>query len=305
VADEGCPFLYRSIAIDGLRYFQTKLTDRLPAHRRPVLSNAARYTRIWERDDAAWHALSSCAMRALFVLCLLATVAHAAPVDPETRAEAKREYENGRLKFDLGKFDEAVESFQRAYELVDDPIILYNIGQSYRLGQNHSRALLFYKSYLRRRPDAPNRTEVERRITELTELLEEQKKHETEVHPEPRPEPKPKPQLEPKPEPRPEPASHRRTLIGVGAGLGGLGVVSLAIGGAMLGLAGSASDRVERAALTGMEFTAALRDTEVSGRRFNAAGISLLAIGGASTVAAAITLGIAFRHPANRSRAEH
>jgi tetratricopeptide (TPR) repeat protein len=245
-------------------------------------------------------------------LLLCGSLAHAAPPSSSSRAEAKQHYETGLLKFDVAKYDEAVEEFQKAYELIGDAAILYNIAQSYRLGQKYDKALVFYKNYLRRRPDAQNRAEVERRIAEMTEVLEKQKKateapptgtiRPTELPEKPSEPEKPAEPVKPvKPEAAPEPPppapTNRRALIGAGAGLGGLAVVSLVVGGTLLGLAGSASQEVEQAAANRMEFTPALRDTDASGRSFNTAGIALLAVGGASAVAAAVVLGIGLKPP--------
>jgi hypothetical protein len=96
---------------------------------------------------------------------------------PEKRAEARARYENGLRKFDVAKFDEAASEFVAAYEIVGDPSILYNIAQSYRLGERHEKALLFYKAYQRHLPPkSPVRAEVEKRITELGEVLKESKR---------------------------------------------------------------------------------------------------------------------------------
>jgi hypothetical protein len=51
---------------------------------------------------------------------------------------------------------------------------LFNIAQAYRLAGDHSNALQFYRSFLRRVPDAPNRTVIEARIAELKKLIEEE-----------------------------------------------------------------------------------------------------------------------------------
>ncbi len=99
-----------------------------------------------------------------------------AQLTPAKKAEARMHYENGSRKFDLTEYDDAAAEFKAAYELVGDPVILYNIAQSYRLARKHELALLFYKTYLRKVDSPPNKAEVESRIADLTKVIAEQKR---------------------------------------------------------------------------------------------------------------------------------
>jgi hypothetical protein len=89
----------------------------------------------------------------------------ASPVDDKVLA--KQHYESGARHFDLSEWDQALVEFKEAYRLKPDPTFLYNIAQCHRRLGHVGEALTFYKTYLRRAPDAPNREEVERRIQEL------------------------------------------------------------------------------------------------------------------------------------------
>ena len=80
---------------------------------------------------------------------------------------AKQHFESGASHFDLSEYDEALVEFKEAYRLKADATFLYNIAQCHRKLGHLEEALTFYKTYLRRSPDAPNREEVERRIQEL------------------------------------------------------------------------------------------------------------------------------------------
>ena len=91
--------------------------------------------------------------------------------DENTEA-ARRLYESGTRHFDLGEFDKALNDFKEGYRHRDDPVFLYNIAQCYRLQNDNLEALRFYKTYLRRAPNAPNREEVERRIQTLNESID-------------------------------------------------------------------------------------------------------------------------------------
>ena len=116
--------------------------------------------------------------RLILILCaLVALGAEArAQLTPQQKAEARKHYDAGSRKFDVGEYDSAAEEFKAAYEIVGDPVILYNIAQSYRLAQKHDLALRFYKTYLRKVPDTKNRAEVESRIEDLTRTIAEQKR---------------------------------------------------------------------------------------------------------------------------------
>ncbi|MFH0899036.1 MAG: SBBP repeat-containing protein, partial [Pseudomonadota bacterium] len=91
---------------------------------------------------------------------------------PKTQEQLAREhYQAGIIKYDLGQFDAAISEFQKAFELSNAPRLLFNIAQAYRLKNDYARARFFYKSYLRRQPDAANRQDVEARLQEIDEIL--------------------------------------------------------------------------------------------------------------------------------------
>jgi tetratricopeptide (TPR) repeat protein len=90
----------------------------------------------------------------------------------EDKEKARQTYEQGKTAYNLGDFDKAIELWKAGYEYKNDPIFLFNIAQAYRQKADHTRAVFFYKSYLREAPDAKNRTEVETRIAELQKLID-------------------------------------------------------------------------------------------------------------------------------------
>ena len=85
----------------------------------------------------------------------------------QNKALAKQHFEAGVSHFDLAEWEQALVEFKEAYRLKSDATFLYNIAQCHRKLGHVDDALTFYKTYLRRAPDAPNREEVERRILEL------------------------------------------------------------------------------------------------------------------------------------------
>ena len=103
--------------------------------------------------------------------------------DDAAASEAKRHYEEGTKAFNLGEYPRAIAEFKTAYNAKPDPLLLYNIAQSYRLAEDASQALFFYKSFLRNMPGATNRKEVEGRIKALEKQAAEQKKEGAAVPP--------------------------------------------------------------------------------------------------------------------------
>src|SRR5262245_8481114 len=109
----------------------------------------------------------------LFLL-LMVSLAIAVPArtaradDPATRS-ARRHFERGEKLFALGKFDEALEEYQTAFDAKPLPGFLYNIGQCYRNLGDYDQAIFSFKKYLKLEPEAPNKEAVERLIEELEE----------------------------------------------------------------------------------------------------------------------------------------
>jgi tetratricopeptide (TPR) repeat protein len=95
--------------------------------------------------------------------------------NPEAVARARAHYNKGTRQYDLGRFGEALAEFESAYLVVPDPVFLFNSAQCHRKLGNDEQALSFYRSYLRNAPDAPNRSEVVKRIQDL-EARESKKK---------------------------------------------------------------------------------------------------------------------------------
>jgi tetratricopeptide (TPR) repeat protein len=116
-------------------------------------------------------------------IALVSTVgqAEATPKEEAARAETSR----GAAAYNLGHYDEAAQHYEEAYRLIQDPTLLFNIGQSYRLAGKTDKAIVAYRSYLRTAPDdAPARAQVERRVKELEQAaLPAAAPVRTEVHP--------------------------------------------------------------------------------------------------------------------------
>jgi len=89
------------------------------------------------------------------------------PGNSKDLSASKQAYEEGLRAYNLGKWEQAAESFARAYELSGDAALLFNVGQAQRFAGNAKTAIIAYKAFLREKPGAANRPLVETKIREL------------------------------------------------------------------------------------------------------------------------------------------
>jgi tetratricopeptide (TPR) repeat protein len=110
---------------------------------------------------------------ATFSLVVAALVAFAAaPAQAQDAEKARQLFQQGSKYYDLGQFDKAIEAWQQGYDQKPDPGFLYNIAQAYRQKQDATKAIFFYKGYLRNSPKAHNRAEVDQKIATLQKQLD-------------------------------------------------------------------------------------------------------------------------------------
>jgi tetratricopeptide (TPR) repeat protein len=141
---------------------------------------------------------------AVFVLCAIAARAQAASDD---RAGAKAALAEGDRSFQLGRFDAAIDAYERAFGLDPQPAFLFNIALSHRRQyqidgkvDHLARARELYRNYLRLEPQSSRRAGVEKLIAELTAKIDEVR-----GRPEPPPAPGPVAPVAPEPAPANEP----------------------------------------------------------------------------------------------------
>lgn len=100
-----------------------------------------------------------------------AAAAPSAPPPPaggqvETDMQANRAL--GHRLFRLGRYEEAVAAFRRAYELKADARLLYDIAECYRAVGSIDQALDYYDRYLADWPEAYDRDQVEQKVAALS-----------------------------------------------------------------------------------------------------------------------------------------
>lgn len=109
---------------------------------------------------------------ALTLTCATASVTHAQ--DQGEDSEARALFEAGRVAFDEGRFENALEYFERSYELSRRPQLLYNIGSAADRLRRDEDALEAFEAFLEAVPTSPNRAHVEGRIRVLRSALGEE-----------------------------------------------------------------------------------------------------------------------------------
>ena len=92
--------------------------------------------------------------------------AEAVPTTPQ-EAEMQSQRALGHRLFRLGRYEEAVAAFRRAYEIKADARLLFDIAECYREVGAVNQALFYYDRYLAGWPEAFDRAEVEEKVADL------------------------------------------------------------------------------------------------------------------------------------------
>jgi len=169
--------------------------------------------------------------RLLFALALLVLASPRVGAQPATASSLEA---SGNKHFELAEYDAAITDFKEAFRISDAPGYLYNIAQAYRLKGDCRSASTFYKTYLRRMPDATNAAKVRERVTEMDACAGTQPAAPTPPAPTTttpaQPVPPPVEHPEPPPTPQPEhPTGSGRTWMKY-TGLASLGVGAVGLG---------------------------------------------------------------------------
>ncbi|MCP4807847.1 MAG: TonB-dependent receptor [Proteobacteria bacterium] len=102
---------------------------------------------------------------ALGLALFCSTAAHAAPKD-----EARRAFNDGLELIAAGDYDGGIAEFQRAYDLVPHPAVLYNIARAYADDGQYENAIEYFELYLATEPI--DRSEVEANVRTLQSRLD-------------------------------------------------------------------------------------------------------------------------------------
>jgi tetratricopeptide (TPR) repeat protein len=126
--------------------------------------------------------LSGMRMVALFVVLAFVAIASASVARAQDAAdpadandeEARTLFREGEAAYGEGRFEEALDRFQRAYELSQRVALLYNVGLAAMNVGKDREALEAFRGYLASDQDLPNRAIVEARVVTLERRIAEQ-----------------------------------------------------------------------------------------------------------------------------------
>ena len=103
--------------------------------------------------------------RLLVAFVLLVSFVRTASADD--RAHARAAFRAGSQHYNLGEFQQALDSFKEAYRNYEDPSFLFNIAQCERQLGHKREAVREYRAYLNNSENADNRESVRQIITQL------------------------------------------------------------------------------------------------------------------------------------------
>ncbi len=108
-------------------------------------------------------------MRIGIRICLVCVSCSLYCINVSADDKAKEFYEEGKAHFQAGRFEEALNAFNEAYNLTLEPALLFNLGASAEAMGDRERAKAYYLVYLEESPDAPDEAEVRSRIEKLSQ----------------------------------------------------------------------------------------------------------------------------------------
>lgn len=218
------------------------------------------------------------------------------PDDPVERAMAA--YQRGTKNYNLAQYEAALADFTEAASLYASPDFQYNIGLCYEKLGKYDEAIRAFAAYLRAKPEADDRPNVENRIHALEEEMDRQRREAEQAESarlaaarEPQP-------VQPvADEPAPPPVG--RPLIAAGAALIGVGAAVALGGGIGFGVVASKrSEAIDAVQTGGNPDELTFNDTlalERQGKRFEGVQVGLAAGGAVVAVTGAVLLALGLR----------
>ena len=107
----------------------------------------------------------------LLAVWMAGGTASAQDAEPSRDAEARSVFEAGTLAFEDARYADALGYFQRAYELSQRAVLLYNIGVAADRLRRDAVALEAFERFLESVPDHPRRRDVLARVEVLREAV--------------------------------------------------------------------------------------------------------------------------------------
>jgi len=214
--------------------------------------------------------------------------------------QAMRAYERGTQNYNLAQYEAALADFQEAATLYASPDFQYNIGLCYEKLGKPDDAIRAFVTYLKTKPNAEDRPNVENRIKELQDKIERNKRDDDAAQATPVTNPdEGGDEVEPVVEEPAEPEKAGRPLILAGVALVGVGATVALGGGIGFGvLARQRSLSLDEVQSEGNPEELTFSDAEAledEGRRFEAIQIGMAAGGAALGITGAVLLALGLR----------
>ncbi len=215
----------------------------------------------------------------------------------DDKAKAKQLYDEGLRHYQVAEYTQAIDAWKQAYLISKKPLLLFNIGQAYRLSGDCTQAMTFYDNYQDAEPKPKNQDELDQAIAACKDAkpaVTDTKPADTkpvEAAPETKPvEPKPveppPAKVEPPPPPVHEASGGGHRGLGMIVGIGGVVLEGGAVFFALQGK--SKADDVQKYVTMHGVFDAKAKALQSDGERDNKLAWGLGIAGGAAIVAGAV-----------------
>jgi len=89
------------------------------------------------------------------------------PPTAQQKKAARAHFQQGKAFYEAGAWDDAIREYQKAFDLVPLPDLMFNIGQAWRMKGDKPKALEAYQRYLDRLPDGPLSDEARNHVASL------------------------------------------------------------------------------------------------------------------------------------------
>jgi hypothetical protein len=251
------------------------------------------------------------------LLCSMLLVAGATTLafadEKADKAKAKQLYEEGLKHYNVAEWQDAIKAWKESYLLSKRPLLLFNIGQAYRLSGDCKQAQTFYDSYTREEPSPKNQAELDEAIALCAKQGTSPKPPDKPVNTVPQVTEKPDPSNAPTTGPTvaqstpeqipPEPVDQGPQTTGgglrkIGIGVGAAGVVMLGAGVIFgLGSSSASSDLDNYMGEWGPDQVA----LEKKGKSYQTRAIILTSVGAAAAIAGGVMFAIGGPKPTESS----
>src|SRR5580693_3420883 len=102
-------------------------------------------------------------------VCVPATLLLLASATAVAADDAKAHYQKATAHFAVGEYHDAALEYEEAFKLKQDPAILFNAAQSFRLAGDNQKALLLYNNIIKLYPSTQYAKDSKERIDKLAQ----------------------------------------------------------------------------------------------------------------------------------------